>query len=81
LHQLFKNRDYKEELQTKPKDKTFLKELKNMNLHIKQLLKIKSAPEDKLNYLVKSTSPLNQNWHSSSESEVSTNSIQDQSEY
>jgi hypothetical protein len=77
---LFNNKENKEEFPTKPEDNKSPKELNNMKLNTKPVNRLKSPLEDKLNYQVKSSFQLNQNWLSLSELEVSTSSIQDQSE-
>jgi len=77
---LFNNKENKEELPTKLEDNKSPKEPNNTKLNIKPAKRLKSPPEDKLNCQVKSSFQLNQDWLLLSELEVSTNSIQDQSE-
>lgn len=78
--QLFKNKDNKEELLIKLEDNKSPKEPNNTKLNTKPLNKLKSPPEDKLNWLDKYLFQLNQDWPSLSEFEVSINLIQDLSE-
>ena len=81
LLQLSNNKENKEKLLTKPENKKLPKRPNNMKLNIKLLNKPNLLPEETLNYLDKFLFQLNQNSHSLSESEVSSNSTQELPEF